>query len=86
MRLLPLLKIKSRNQKGQPVLVGTVSIEKNELLSAYLKKEGVPHRLLNAKHHQSLLALHKQLERENKRLKQEIRNKITGTQIIVEEK
>jgi len=44
--------IKSRNQKGQPVLVGTVSIEKNELLSAYLKKEGVPHRLLNAKHHE----------------------------------
>ncbi len=42
--------------------------------------------LLNAKHHQSLLALHKQLERENKRLKQEIRNKITGTQIIGEEK
>ncbi|MDD5032977.1 MAG: preprotein translocase subunit SecA [Candidatus Pacebacteria bacterium] len=44
--------IKERHKKGQPVLVGTVSIEKNELLSAFLKKEGVPHRLLNAKHHE----------------------------------
>lgn len=42
-------KIKELNQKGQPVLVGTVSIEKNELLSAYLKKEGVRHQMLNAK-------------------------------------
>ncbi|MBU1178786.1 preprotein translocase subunit SecA [Patescibacteria group bacterium] len=44
--------IKERHEKGQPVLVGTVSIEKNEYLSALLKKEGVPHRLLNAKHHE----------------------------------
>ena len=44
--------IKERNQKGQPVLIGTVSIEKNELLSAYLKKAGVPHQLLNAKNHE----------------------------------
>ncbi|MFC1756669.1 preprotein translocase subunit SecA [Patescibacteria group bacterium] len=44
--------VKERHQKGQPVLVGTVSIEKNEYLSALLKKEGVPHRLLNAKHHE----------------------------------
>jgi preprotein translocase subunit SecA len=42
-------KIKELNQKGQPVLVGTVSIEKNELLSDYLKKEGVKHQMLNAK-------------------------------------
>jgi len=42
-------KIKELNLKGQPVLVGTVSIEKNELLSAYLKKEGVKHQVLNAK-------------------------------------
>lgn len=42
-------KIKELNQKGQPVLVGTVSIEKNQLLSDYLKKAGVPHTLLNAK-------------------------------------
>lgn len=46
-------KIKELNQKGQPVLVGTISIEKNELLSAYLKKEGVPHQILNAKNHEN---------------------------------
>lgn len=45
-------KIKELNTQGRPVLVGTVSIEKNEKLSAYLKKEGVPHRLLNAKNHE----------------------------------
>ncbi|PIS13463.1 MAG: preprotein translocase subunit SecA [Candidatus Tagabacteria bacterium CG09_land_8_20_14_0_10_41_14] len=44
--------IKERHKKGQPVLVGTVSIDKNEYLSALLKKEGVAHRLLNAKHHE----------------------------------
>lgn len=42
-------KIKELNQKGQPVLVGTISIEKNELLSQYLKVAGVPHNILNAK-------------------------------------
>ncbi len=42
-------KIKELNEKGQPVLVGTVSIEKNELLSAYLKREGIDHQILNAK-------------------------------------
>ncbi len=45
-------KIKEVHSKGQPVLVGTVSIEKNELLSAYLKREGVPHEILNAKNHE----------------------------------
>ena len=44
--------IKVLHEKGQPVLVGTVSIEKNELLSAYLKREGIPHELLNAKNHE----------------------------------
>ncbi len=44
--------IKERHLEGQPVLVGTVSIEKNELLSAYLKKEGIPHQILNAKNHE----------------------------------
>lgn len=43
--------VKLRWQKGQPVLVGTVSIERNELLSEYLKTEGVPHEVLNAKNH-----------------------------------
>jgi len=45
-------KIKELHEKGQPVLVGTSSIEKNELLSAYFKKEGVPHKVLNAKNHE----------------------------------
>lgn len=45
-------KVKELNQKGQPVLIGTVSIQKNELLSAYLTSEGVPHEVLNAKNHE----------------------------------
>ncbi|MEX0931905.1 MAG: preprotein translocase subunit SecA [Candidatus Paceibacterota bacterium] len=45
-------KVKELHSKGQPVLIGTVSIEKNELLSAYLTKEGVPHEVLNAKNHE----------------------------------
>lgn len=46
-------KIKEHAAKGQPVLVGTVSIEKSELLSDFLKKEGVDHAVLNARHHES---------------------------------
>ncbi|MSU55041.1 MAG: preprotein translocase subunit SecA [Candidatus Taylorbacteria bacterium] len=45
-------KVKDLHAKGQPVLIGTVSIEKNELLSEYLKSEGVPHEILNAKNHE----------------------------------
>lgn len=45
-------KVKELQQKGQPVLIGTVSVEKNELLSAFLSREGVPHELLNAKNHE----------------------------------
>jgi preprotein translocase subunit SecA len=44
-------KVKELHEKGQPVLIGTVSVEKNELLSAYLKSEGIPHDVLNAKNH-----------------------------------
>jgi preprotein translocase subunit SecA len=44
--------IAERHRKGQPVLVGTVSVEKSEELSALLKKAGVPHEVLNAKHHE----------------------------------
>ncbi len=40
------------NKTGQPVLVGTTSIEKSELISALLKKRGVPHQVLNAKYHE----------------------------------
>ncbi|MBC9032031.1 preprotein translocase subunit SecA [Sphingomonas sp. JC676] len=46
-------KIKEHSAKGQPVLVGTVSIEKSELLSEFLKKEKVPHEVLNARFHES---------------------------------
>lgn len=45
-------KVKELNKKGQPVLIGTVSIEKNELLSEYLKREGIVHEMLNAKNHE----------------------------------
>ena len=44
--------IKESNKKGQPVLVGTVSIEKSEKLSNLLKKEGIKHEVLNAKYHE----------------------------------
>ena len=44
--------IKQCHEKGQPVLVGTISIEKSELLSKMLKREGVQHTVLNAKHHE----------------------------------
>ncbi|MFA7000316.1 MAG: preprotein translocase subunit SecA [Candidatus Paceibacterota bacterium] len=44
--------VKELHSAGQPVLIGTVSIEKNELLSAYLTQAGVPHTILNAKNHE----------------------------------
>ena len=44
--------IVARHKKGQPVLVGTVSVEKSEELSAILKKNGIPHEVLNAKQHE----------------------------------
>ena len=44
--------IAERYRKGQPVLVGTVSVEKSEELSSLLKRSGVPHEVLNAKHHE----------------------------------
>jgi preprotein translocase subunit SecA len=43
--------IKACRARGQPVLVGTVSIEKSEIFSAHLKKQKVPHQVLNARHH-----------------------------------
>ncbi len=43
--------IAHRHETGQPILVGTVSIEKSEKLSSYLKKRGIPHKVLNAKRH-----------------------------------
>ena len=44
--------IKESHEKGQPVLVGTISIEKSEVLSRYLKKNGIKHEVLNAKFHE----------------------------------
>jgi preprotein translocase subunit SecA len=43
--------IMEAHKRGQPVLVGTTSIEKNEIVSEYLKRKGVPHQVLNAKNH-----------------------------------
>ena len=43
--------VAERHQRGQPVLLGTVSIEKSERLSRLLSKQGIPHEVLNAKHH-----------------------------------
>ncbi len=45
-------RVRELHEKGQPVLVGSISIEKNEVISAYLTKEGVPHQVLNAKNHE----------------------------------
>ncbi len=44
--------IKEANEKGQPVLVGTTSIEKSEILSSLLKEAEIPHNVLNARHHE----------------------------------
>ncbi|MEE2675201.1 MAG: preprotein translocase subunit SecA [Myxococcota bacterium] len=44
--------IKERHEKGQPILVGTISIETSEMLSSKLKKRGLKHNVLNAKHHE----------------------------------
>ena len=55
--------IKERNEKGQPVLVGTASIEKNEVLSAMLNRDGIPHNVLNAKNHEKEAELHAQAGR-----------------------
>ena len=45
-------KVKELNKKGQPVLIGTVSIEKNEILSEFMNRYGIPHQVLNAKNHE----------------------------------
>ena len=51
------LEIKELHEKGQPALVGTVSIEKSELLSHMLTRMGIPHNVLNAKHHEQEAAI-----------------------------
>jgi len=49
--------IAEKHKMGQPVLVGTISIEKNELLSDALRRAGIPHEVLNAKHHEKEAAI-----------------------------
>ena len=44
--------IKTHYEKKQPVLVGTIAIETSELISKLLSKENIPHKVLNAKHHE----------------------------------
>ncbi|MEX2054416.1 MAG: preprotein translocase subunit SecA [Candidatus Colwellbacteria bacterium] len=44
--------VREKHEKGQPVLIGTVSIDKNEVLSSHLSKAGIPHEVLNAKNHE----------------------------------
>jgi preprotein translocase subunit SecA len=46
-------KVKELNKLGQPVLIGTTSIDKNNIISSLLQKQGVPHQVLNAKNHRS---------------------------------
>lgn len=50
-------RVKELNKKGQPVLIGTVSVEKNEILSHLLKKAGIPHQVLNAKNNEREAAI-----------------------------
>ncbi len=57
--------VKARHEKGQPVLIGTVSIEKNERLSKMLSVEGVPHQMLNAKNHEQEALIIAQAGRKN---------------------
>lgn len=47
----------ARHEEGQPVLIGTASVAKSELISAMLKRAGVPHQVLNAKHHEREAAI-----------------------------
>ena len=55
--------IREVHEMGQPILVGTVSIEKNELLSLMLDREGIPHNVLNAKNHEREAEMHAQAGR-----------------------
>ncbi len=55
--------IREVHEMGQPILVGTVSIEKNELLSLMLEREGIPHTVLNAKNHEKEAEMHAQAGR-----------------------
>jgi preprotein translocase subunit SecA len=62
---MPRSKIRQIEGRGRPMLVGTVSIERSELISAMLEKRGVPHQVLNAKHHQREAEIVAQAGRKN---------------------
>ncbi|MGW8255990.1 MAG: preprotein translocase subunit SecA [Thermoguttaceae bacterium] len=62
---IPRSKIASIERRGRPILVGTVSIERSELISGLLEKRGVPHQVLNAKHHQREAEIVAQAGRKN---------------------
>src|SRR3989344_3533536 len=57
--------VRAMHEKGQPVLIGTVSIEKNERLAAILGREGIPHKILNAKNHEAEAEIIAQAGRSN---------------------
>lgn len=57
--------IVQRHAKGQPVLVGTISIETSEFFSTLLKRKGIPHQVLNAKHHDKEAEIVKQAGQQN---------------------
>lgn len=63
--IIPAAKVKEIERRGRPILVGTVSIEKSELLSGMLDKRGIPHQVLNAKHHQREAEIVAQAGRKN---------------------
>ena len=50
-KIIPRSKLRGIEKKGRPILVGTVSVEKSEMLSEMLDRRGIPHQVLNAKHH-----------------------------------
>lgn len=50
--MLRIDEVKERHAKGQPILIGTVAVETSELISDLLKKQGIRHSVLNAKHHE----------------------------------
>jgi preprotein translocase subunit SecA len=63
--VLPKPKIRRVERRGRPMLVGTISIERSELLSEMLNRRGIPHQVLNAKHHQREAEIVAQAGRKN---------------------
>ena len=64
-QIVPREKVKEIERRGRPILVGTVSIERSELISRLLEKRGIQHEVLNAKHHQREAEIVAQAGRKN---------------------